>query len=86
MEMRFNLDSCTTLVISDRAIADPRPNYGHGHHGDDRVSVQLVHMPLSLGREGDPILAPDFVQNISLKPSEARTIASALMTAAQSAR
>lgn len=86
MEMRFNLDSCTSLVISDKTITDPRPDYGHGF-GDGHVSVQLVHVPLPLTfQEGDPKPAPDFVQNICLKPSEARTIASALMTAAQSVR
>lgn len=87
MEMRFSLDSCTTLVISDHPIADPRPNYASGCGGLGQVSVQLCHVPLALShRDDDPIPAPDFVQNVMLKPSEARTIASALMTAAQSAR
>lgn len=81
MEMRFKLDSCNTLVISDSTIADPRPNHAHGCRGPADVAVQLVHTPLA---STDGI--PDFVQNITLKPSEARTIASALMTAAQSVR
>ena len=81
MEMRFMLDSCTTLVISDSTIADPRPNYGHGGRAPDEVAVQLAHVPLG---SSDGI--PDFVQNISLRSSEARTIASALMTAAQRVR
>jgi hypothetical protein len=79
MEMRFNLDSCTTLVISDSTIADPRPNCAHGCRGPNEVAVQLAHTPLG-------VVLPDFVQNISLRSSEARTIASALMTAAQSVR
>lgn len=95
MEMRFNLDSCTALVISDRHIPDPRPNYGHGGGSDDAVQIQLVHTPLSLmatvtaSPDSTVTLsppAPDYVLNVSLRPSEARTIASALMTAAQCAR
>ncbi len=81
MEMRFNLDSCTSIVISDSTIMDPRPNMGHACRGPDQVAVQLVHTPLG---SSDGI--PDFVQNIGLRSSEARTIASALMTAAQSVR
>ena len=92
MEMRFNLDSCNTLVISDSTIPDPRPNCAHGCKGPGEVAVQLVHTPLGVGVavvNGEPTAVtvyPDFVQNISLRPSEARTIASALMTAAQSVR
>lgn len=92
MEMRFNLDSCNTLVISDSTIPDPRPNYGHGCKGPGEVAVQLVHTPLGglsatlNGEQATVTTCPDFVQNISLKASEARTIASALMTAAQSVR
>lgn len=81
MEMRFNLDSCTALVISDQAIPDPRPGSCSGSYSPAVVHVQLVHMPLAMEPTG-----PDFVQNIGLRPSEARTIASALMTAAQSVR
>ena len=81
MEMRFMLDSCTTLVVSDSTILDPRPNLGHACRGPADVAVQVSHVPL-----GSVDGVPDFVQNISLRPSEARTIASALMTAAQSVR
>lgn len=81
MEVRFNLDSCTTLVISDSTIADPRPNQAHGCRAPDEVAVQLVHVPL-----GSEERVPDFVQNISLRCGEAKTIASALMTAAQRVR
>lgn len=82
MEMRFNLDSCTALVISDQSIPDPRPGSCSGGYGPAVVHVQLVHTPLAV----DEPTGPDFVQNIGLRPSEARTIASALMTAAQSVR
>ena len=81
MEIRFNLDSCTTLVISDSTIADPRPGYAHGNRAPDEVAVQIVHVPLG-SNDG----VPDYVNNISLRCSEARTIASALMTAAQRVR
>jgi len=81
MEMRFNLDSCNSLVISDSTIADPRPNMSHGCRAPDEVAVQFVHVPL-----GSSDGLPDFVQNISLRCGEAKTIASALMTAAQNAR
>lgn len=96
MEMRFNLDSCTTLVISDKPIPDPRSNCAHGGASYDAVQMQLVHVPLqsvaavsSSSRDVRVTLAPpepDHVFSASLRPSEARTIASALMTAAQSVR
>ena len=84
MEMKFNLDSCTSLTISDREIADPRQG-ADSAPGEGLVSVQVVHVPFSMGRDATNA-EPDFVQNLRFRPSEARTIASALMTAAQAAR
>lgn len=96
MEMRFNLDSCTAFVISDRPIPDPRPNSAEGGGSYDAVHMQLVHTPLSAiasVSSPDPDVRitlsppePDYVFTAHLRPSEARTIASALMTAAQSVR
>lgn len=81
METRFNFRG-TVLVISDSTIPDPRPSYGHGCRGPDEVAVQLFQRPLTNQEDG----IPEHVVNLSLRTSEARTIASALMTAAQSVR
>jgi hypothetical protein len=68
--------------VTDGAIPEVDPCLG-GSHPSNHVGVYVDHEPLIGGSE-----SPRFERKAAfyLKPSEARTLASALMTAAQAAR
>lgn len=71
--------------VTDGAIPEVDPKFGHGVPSN-MVGIYVDHEPLRVGPPADGELQYDRKASFYLKPSEARTLASALMTAAQSAR
>ena len=70
--------------VTDGPIPEIDPESGHGTP-PNHVGVYVDQAPL-VAQEGNNITYTERRAMFYLKPSEARTLASALMTAAQSAR
>lgn len=71
--------------VTDGAIPEVDPRCEHGPPSN-HVGIYIDHEPLRAGPPAEGELQYDRRASFYLKPSEARTLASALMTAAQSAR
>lgn len=85
MNMQFRLDGCYTLEITDNGhLVSPDGRSGSGSAGN--VGIQLLYEPLQVGTPDRAPDAPKSLLQVFLKPSQARAIASAMLSAATEAR
>lgn len=83
MNATFHLDGCYSLLITD----DGRLTSGNmGASSAGNVGLQLTYVPLQIGTEERAPDAPQTLLQAFVKPSQARAIASALLSAATEAR
>ena len=88
MNAAFKLDGCYTLELTDSGYLSS-PDGVSGACSKGNVGIQVLYAPLALGNVDEGPGAPmpqKSVLQAFLKPSQARAIASALLSAATEAR
>ena len=81
MEAKFDLGGYAIQITQNGFLTSPDGNSGACKKGD--VGIQVIHYPLPNGDESYP---PKAIMQTFVKPSQARAIASALLSAATEAR